>query len=111
VIEPDKIIVYIFVAGAAATAIWRFTGFVLASGLSEEGPVIQWVKAVSVALVAGLISRLVLFPPGALADIGLTVRLGAFAFGVLTYFLARHRMGIGVFMGTLALIAADLTGL
>ncbi len=107
----SDVLVYIFVAGFAATAIWRFAGFVLSSGLEEDGPVVAWVSAVSTALVAGLIARIVLFPPGALAEMSALVRLGAFGFGVLTFFLARSHMGVGILVGTTVLISAHLVGL
>ncbi len=110
-IAIDHPLVYIFVAGVAATAIWRFIGFALSSGLSEDGTVIQWVRAVSTALVAGLISRIILFPPGALADVNIAIRLGAFSFGVIVFFLTRRHMGLGVLTGTLPLIAAHGSGL
>lgn len=107
-IATGNVMVYIFVAGVAATAIWRFAGFALSAGLSEEGPVIQWVRSVSTALIAGLISRIILFPPGALADMAPAVRLGAFGFGVAVYFLARRHMGFGVLAGASALVATHL---
>ncbi|WP_088360697.1 AzlD domain-containing protein [Rhodomicrobium vannielii] len=101
---------YILIAGVAATAIWRFAGVFLSSGLSETGAAIAWVKAVSTALVAGLIARIVIFPPGALADLSTPVRLGAFALGVAMYFLARRHMGLGIATGTGVLIAGHLLG-
>lgn len=107
----SNVLVYIFVAGFAATAIWRFAGFILSSGLAEDGLIISWVRAVSTALVAGLISRIILFPPGALAEISALVRICAFGTGVVTFFLARYHMGAGILVGTAALIAAHLMGL
>jgi len=105
---PDNVIIYILIAGVAATAIWRFAGVLLSSGLSEEGLLISWVRAVSMALIAGLIARIVVFPPGALEDIGLFVRIGAFGFGVLIFFLARRHMLLGILAGMSALIGAHL---
>jgi hypothetical protein len=102
----DNAMLYIVVAGIAATAIWRMAGVLLSTGFSEDSAIIAWVKAVSMALVAGLIARIVLFPPGALADVSLAVRVGAFAFGCAAFFLARWNMGAGILAGTLALLAA-----
>ena len=96
---------YIFVAGVAATAVWRMVGVLLSSGFSEDSAIIAWVKAVSMALVAGLVARIVLFPPGALADVALAVRIGAFAIGITAFFLARWNMGTGILAGTVALLA------
>ncbi len=110
-IAPTGVMPYIFIAGVAATAVWRLGGVVLSSGLSEDGPIVSWVKAVSTALVAGLIARIVIFPPGSLADVSLAVRVGAFCLGVGVYFLARRHLGAGVLTGTLTLLAAHLAGL
>jgi hypothetical protein len=96
---------YIIVAGIAATAVWRIAGVVLSGGFSEDSAIIAWVRAVSMALVAGLIARIVLFPPGALADVSLAVRLAAFGLGIAAFFLARWNMGIGILAGTAALLA------
>lgn len=101
---------YILIAGMAANAVWRLAGLALSSGLSEEGPVIAWVKAVSTALVAGLVARIVIFPPGALADISTPVRIGAFALGIAVYYAARRHMGLGILAATLSLITAHLLG-
>lgn len=95
---------YIVVAGIAATAVWRLAGVLLSTGFSEDSAIIAWVKAVSMALVAGLIARIVLFPPGALADVSLAIRLAAFAIGCAAFFLARWSMGAGILAGTLALL-------
>lgn len=101
---------YILIAGVAANAVWRLGGLALSSGLSEEGPVIAWVKAVSTALVAGLVARIVTFPPGALAEINTPVRIGAFALGIAVYYAARRHMGLGILAATLSLITAHLLG-
>jgi hypothetical protein len=98
---------YILVAGVGATAIWRLLGLFLSSGLSEDSPLLEWVKAVSTALVAGLVARTVLFPPGALADIDPAIRVGAFTLGVAVFFLARRHLGLGILSGVLALILAQ----
>jgi hypothetical protein len=108
--SPQDVMVYIFVAGFAATAMWRLAGVVLSGGIAEDGWAIALAKAVSTALVAGLISRIVVFPPGALADVSLLVRLGAFGIGVAVFFLARRHMGAGILAGTAALMASHLVG-
>lgn len=97
---------YILIAGVAATAVWRVLGLFLSAGVSEGSALLEWVKAVSTAIVAGLVARTVFFPPGALADVPLGVRLGAFAFGVAVYFLARRHLGLAIISATSALVLA-----
>lgn len=101
-------LLYIAIAGVAATAVWRIAGVVISNGLAEESPLIEWVKAVSTALVAGLVTRIVLFPPGALADIELAIRAGSFTLGIAAFFVARRNLAFGVLAGTLMLISAHL---
>jgi hypothetical protein len=107
---PQNALLTILIAGIAANAIWRLVGLALSSGLSEDGAVIAWVKAVSTSLVAGLVARIVLFPPGALADISTPVRVGAFALGVAVYYAARRHLGLGIVAATFSLVAAHLLG-
>ena len=106
----ENSLLYILIAGVAANALWRLAGLALSSGLSEDGPVIAWVRAVSTALVAGLVARIVIFPPGALADISTPVRVGAFILGIAVYYAARRHMGLGILAATSSLIAAHLLG-
>jgi hypothetical protein len=87
---------------------WRWLGLYIGRGLDVEGEVFEWVRAVATALVAGLVTRLVLFPAGALAGVPLWVRLAAFAGAVALYFLARRNLLVGVLGGSLILIGGAL---
>ena len=73
-------------AGFLATEVWRWLGLLVGSRLDVAGEVFQWVRAVATALVAGMVTRMLLFPAGALADVALTVRLTAFAGGFVCYY-------------------------
>ena len=106
----ENSLLYILIAGVAANALWRLAGLALSSGLSEDGPVIAWVRAVSTALVAGLVARIVIFPPGALAQVSTPVRAGAFVLGIAVYYAARRHLGLGILAATLSLVAAHLLG-
>jgi hypothetical protein len=97
--------IYIFVAGVAANGVWRLGGALLSSGISDDGAVITWVRAVSTALVAALISRIVVFPPGALADVDAVIRVTAFGIGILAFFLTQRNLGLGILSGAAALLA------
>ena len=103
-IMPDHMLFYIFFAGVLMTVVWRFAGLALSSGLEEDSPLFRWVGFVSTALVSGLISRLVVFAPGTLADIDILIRLIAFACGIVIFYLARRHLGIGVLAGVATLL-------
>lgn len=98
--------VYILVAGVGATAVWRLLGLFLSSSLSEGSALLDWVKAVSTALIAGLVARTVIFPTGALGDVGLAARVGAFALGVAVFYAARRHLALGILAAMVALILA-----
>lgn len=97
----------ILLAGGAATAVWRLLGLFLSVGIAEDSAVLEWVKAVSSALIAGLVARTVLFPPGALADVPLAVRIGAFALGLAVFYAAGRHLSWGIGCAFSALILAQ----
>jgi hypothetical protein len=101
---------YILLAGVLANGIWRLAGLAISSGISEESQIMAWVKAVSTALVAGLVARIVNFPTGALAEISTTARLGAFVLGIAVYYAAERHIGLGILAATFSLIGAHILG-
>ncbi|MEA2854144.1 MAG: hypothetical protein QOE02_4163 [Rhodospirillaceae bacterium] len=90
-------------AGFLPNEVWRMLGIVVAHGLDEGSELIIWVRAVATGLLAGVVAKIVLFPPGALADVSLAVRLGAIAIGFAA-FSVRRSVFIGVLVGEAALI-------
>jgi hypothetical protein len=94
--------------GFLPSELWRWLGIVLGRGLDEESEVILWVRAVATALVAGVVARIVLIPPGALADVPLSVRLAALGIGFLAFLLIRRSAFAGVLAGEAVLVAGAL---
>jgi hypothetical protein len=85
---------------------WRWLGLLLGRNVTVDSAVFAWVRAVSTALVAGLVMRLLLFPAGALADVGLLTRLAAMAVAVLAFFAGGRSLAAGVGAGAVTLTAA-----
>jgi hypothetical protein len=98
----------LFVAGFLATEVWRWLGYVIGNRLDAEGAPLLWVRAVATALVAGLVTRMLLFPAGSLAQVPTGMRLGAFAGGLALYFLMRGNLAVGVGGGAALLMGAQL---
>jgi hypothetical protein len=98
----------LMLAGVLATEVWRWLGLSVGSRLDVAGALFQWVRAVATALVAGLVTRMLLFPAGELVQVPLPVRLGAFAGGVSFYFLLRRNLAAGVGGAAALLLAAQL---
>ena len=99
--------IFLFIAGFGATQPWRYLGVILSRNVHEDAEILVWVHAVSTALVAGLVARMVLLPAGALADVPLGIRIGAFTFGIAMFFLSGRKLFAGVFSAALLLIAAQ----
>jgi hypothetical protein len=94
--------------GFLPSELWRWLGIVLGRGLDEESEVILWVRAVATPLVAGVVARIVLIPPGALAGVPLWVRLAALGCGFLAFLLIRRSAFAGVLAGEAVLVAGAL---
>lgn len=94
-------------AGFLPHEVWRWLGIMLARGLDETSEVVVWVRAVAVAILAGVVGKIVVFSPGALAGVPLWVRLSAAAAGMLAFFLARQSVLIGVAVGTGCLVLVE----
>lgn len=99
---------FILLAGALPTQMWRWMGAYFSRSLDEEGEVLRWVKAVATALVAGLIAKLVIFPSGGLVIVPLWARLAALGVGYGVYFATRPRIIWGIVAGELFLVFAAL---
>lgn len=94
-----------FIAGFLASEPWRWAGALIGRDLDPQSEVFIWVRAVSSAIVAGLVARLVVFPTGAMATISSPTRIMAVAVGISAFFAFRKNLGAGVAFGTLALLA------
>ena len=85
--------VLLVLVGFLPSEIWRFLGVVLGRGIDENSEFVTWVRAVATAILAGVIAKLIVVPPGALAGVPLGVRLVAIACGFLA-FLADAPLGV-----------------
>lgn len=86
---------------------WRWIGIFIGNRIDVQSPWFQWVRSVATALVAGLVMRLILFPAGALAGLGLGVRSVAMVSGIAAYFLLGRTLAVGVGTGALVLVVAQ----
>ncbi|HEY4404293.1 MAG TPA: AzlD domain-containing protein [Xanthobacteraceae bacterium] len=91
-------------AGFLPNEVWRMLGIVVAHGLDEGSELVVWVRAVATGLLAGVVAKIILFPPGGLADVGLPVRLLAMAAGFAVFLAVRRSVLAGVVAGEAVLI-------
>lgn len=103
-VATDPYLVLLLI-GFLPSEVWRWLGVLLGRGLDEQSEIIMWVRAVATALVAGVVARIVMIPPGALATVPLSVRIAALAFGFLAFLVVRRSAFAGVIAGEAVLIA------
>ncbi len=97
---------WLLVGGAiAGTYFWRFFGTLFSRQISTDSAVFQWITCVSYAMLAGLISRMVLLPVGPLIEVSLGIRLVGIAVGLGVFFLLDRRVLLAVGSGLAIFIA------
>ncbi len=88
------------------TEIWRVLGVLMGKGLKEDSEIFHWVRMVATALVAAVVTKLILSPSGALITIPLWGRAGAILIGCAVVMATRGSVLWGLIAGELALVAA-----
>jgi len=86
------------VAGAA-TYMWRGLGVVFSGRLETTSPVFDWVSCVAYALIAGLVTRMIILPIGTLQETTPEARLGGAALALVIFFGARRSLLLGTLAG------------
>jgi branched-subunit amino acid transport protein len=104
-IEPHGPALAVTVAALASFG-WRALGVGFANRINPEGPLFRWFTCVSYAILAGLLTRLLILPLGDLAQVDLAIRLGAAGIGAAAFFATRRNILIGVLSGTITFAAA-----
>ena len=95
----------LILACAAGTYLWRALGVALAGRLDPNGEIFSWMGCVALAMIAGLVSRMLIDPVGVLATTSLLERLGATACGLVMYFgFTRRNLLAGVVGGCVAIV-------
>jgi hypothetical protein len=100
--------VLLVLVGFLPNEVWRMLGLLVARGIDEESELFMWARAVATAVLAGVIAKIVLFAPGALAGVPLGVRLGAIACGFAAFLVVRRSVFAGVLAGETVLILGTL---
>jgi hypothetical protein len=95
----------VVLAGFLPTEIWRSLAVVFVRGLDEDSELLILVRAIATALLAAVVARLVLIPPGELTAVPLVIRVGAVAAGFLVYLLARRSVFLGILFGEIVIVA------
>jgi hypothetical protein len=94
----------LLLVGFLPNEIWRALGMAAVRGLDEESELFLWARAVATAVLAGVIAKIVLFPPVVLAEVPLAIRLGAIAGGLIAFLIVRRSVFAGVVAGEAVLM-------
>ncbi len=87
---------------------WRWIGMFLGRNIDIQSNIFRWVRAVSTALVAALVMRLLIFPAGALQTVPLGVRIVAMAAGLGAFMIGGRRVSYGVSLAAVVLVVLQL---
>jgi Branched-chain amino acid transport protein (AzlD) len=93
----------LLLVGFLPNEVWRMLGLVVGRGIDEDSEFFVWARAVAIAVLAGVIAKIILLPPGTLASVPLVVRLGAIGCGLLAFLLVRRSVFAGVVAGEIVL--------
>ena len=95
----------IVVIGFLPSEFWRLVAIFLSRGLDENSEIIIWVRAVSTALLTGVVAAIVLAPTGALAQTPVWARVGALLAGVAAYAVTKRSVLASVLTGEACILA------
>ena len=86
----------------AATYVWRALAVAIGGRVSPESEAFKLFSCIAYAMLAGLISRMVVLPEGLLAEAPLSYRLIGIGAAVAVFFGLRRNLAAGVFAGVAA---------
>jgi hypothetical protein len=100
--------VLLLLVGFLPNEIWRMLGLLVVRGIDEDSEFFKWARAVAIAVLAGVIAKIILLPPGTLASVPLSIRLGAIACGFAAFLALRRSVFAGVAAGEVVLTLGAL---
>ncbi len=95
----------LLIAGILPNGVWRMLGVWVGGGIDEGSEMLVWVRAVATAILAGVITQILVAPPGALATVPIAFRFGAAIAGFAAFLGFRKSVLAGVLTGEAVIIA------
>ncbi len=90
-------------AGAIATFMWRFAGIAIAKHVDPDSALMVWVNAAAHAMVAGVMSIVLVYPVGSLATTETEYRLASFAVALIVMLIFR-KLALAIAVGIISFI-------
>ena len=86
----------------AISFLWRAIGVAVSGRIDPTSDVFLWVQCVAYAMLAGLVSRMLFLPTGALAESDYWMRLAAVGIGLAVFFVLKRNLLVGILAGVTA---------
>lgn len=96
----------VIVIGFLPTEIWRLLAVLLAKDMKEDSDVLLWVKLVASALLAAVVAKIVVAPPGALRELPIWGRILSLAAVAPVLLVLRRSVLVAVLVGEAVLIGS-----
>jgi branched-subunit amino acid transport protein len=101
--EPPYTTTLLILACAAGTYMWRGAGVWVADRIDVRSEWFRWLMCIAFALLAGLVSRVIIQPVGELAETLLWHRLTGVGLAIAAFRITRRNQLVGVLIGAAAL--------
>lgn len=88
----------------AISFLWRAIGVAVSGRIDPTSDVFLWVQCVAYAMLAGLVSRMLFLPTGALAESDYWMRLAAVGIGLAVFFVLKRNLLVGILAGVMAFL-------
>lgn len=77
---------------SAATYLSRFLGVISSEKIKDTSKIFRWFNCLTYATLAALISRLVIFPEGSLAEAGYLIRFLVILVSILIFYVSKKNL-------------------
>ena len=98
-IIPELIPWLMLLVASSGIFVWRFLGVVLSSKVEKDSFFAKWINAIAFAMTTALMTRIIIFPTGALAETQLIERIIPFLIGVVIFLLFSKKPIVGLAAG------------
>ena len=85
-------IVIVIIVTSLATYLSRFLGVVSAEKIKETSKIFRWFNCLAYSTLAALISRIVIFPYGALSEVDYLSRLVVVSLSIFIFYLTKKNL-------------------
>ena len=90
--EMSSNIILVILVTSFATYLSRFLGVVSSEKIKETSKIFKWFNCIAYSVLAALISRMVIFPAGELAESSVFIRLFVVAISIVIFLFTKKNL-------------------